>query len=88
MEEIKLAPVDRDLRDMNPLCQRLAVLDGLCCPSDAAGSYQAWGFPWDHRYLRAEYWNSQAYDVYVARARAALANYSKRHRPEDLSELM
>lgn len=75
------------LQKMNPHCRRLAVLAAFCV-FWLRGSI-AWGF-WDYATYEPRYGNfPKPTDVYVLRARAALTDYSKRHRAwRDLERLM
>ena len=87
VEEIKQHRWTVNLPEMNPLCQRLAVLAAFCA-FWLRGSI-AWGFL-DHATYEPRYGNfPKPTDVYVLRARAALADYSKRHRAwRDLERLI
>lgn len=73
--------------ETNPLCQRLAVLAAFCA-FWLRGSI-AWGFL-DYATYEPRYGNfPRPTDVYVLRARAALTDYTKRHRAwRDLARLM
>jgi len=73
--------------ERDPLCQRLAVLAAFCAYWQAEGS--AWGFL-DHATYEPIYGSyGKPSDIYVLRARAALTDFSKRHRAwKDLERLM
>lgn len=73
--------------ETNPLCRRLAVLAAFCA-FWLRGSI-AWGFL-DYAACEPRYGNfPKPTDVYVLRARAALTDYTKRHRAwRDLARLM
>ena len=73
--------------ECDPQCQRLAVLAAFCA-FWLRGSI-AWGFL-DYATYEPRYGNfPKPTDVYVLRARAALADYSKRHRAwRDLERLI
>lgn len=77
--------VSRPERD--PLCQRLAVLAAFCAHWLNEGS--AWGFL-DRATYEPLYGNAgKPMDIYVLRARAALTDFTKRHRArKDLERLM
>ena len=87
VEEVKQHRWTVNLPEMNPLCQRLAVLAAFCA-FWLRGSI-AWGLL-DHATYEPRYGNfPKPTDVYVLRARAALADYSKRHRSwRDLERLI
>ena len=87
VEEVKQHRWTVNLPEMNPLCQRLAVLAAFCA-FWLRGSI-AWGLL-DHATYEPRYGNfPKPTDVYVLRARAALADYSKRHRAwRDLERLI
>lgn len=76
--------VSRPERD--PLCQRLAVLGAFCAYWLNEGS--AWGFL-DRATYEPLYGNAEKpTDIYVLRARAALTDFTKRHRAwKDLDRL-
>ena len=87
VEEVKQYRWTVNLPEMNPLCRRLAVLAAFCA-FWLRGSI-AWGLL-DHATYEPRYGNfPKPTDVYVLRARAALADYSKRHRAwRDLERLI
>ena len=87
VEEVKQHRWTVNLPEMNPLCRRLAVLAAFCT-FWLRGSI-AWGLL-DYATYEPRYGNfPKPTDVYVLRARAALADYSKRHRAwRDLERLI
>ena len=87
VEEVQQHRWTVNLPEMNPLCRRLAVLAAFCA-FWLRGSI-AWGLL-DYATYEPRYGNfPKPTDVYVLRARAALADYSKRHRAwRDLERLI
>ena len=87
VEEVKQHRWTVKLPEMNPLCQRLAVLAAFCA-FWLRGSI-AWGFL-DYATYEPVYGSyEKPTDVYVLRARAALTDFSKRHRAlRDLERLI
>lgn len=76
------------LAEMNPLCQRLSVLAAFCA-FWLRGGDAAWGFL-DRATYEPRYGNfPKPTDVFVLRARAAVTEYTKRHRAwRDLERLI
>lgn len=87
VEAVKLHRRTVGRPETNPLCQRLAVLAAFCA-FWLRGSI-AWGFL-DYATYEPLYGSfEKPTDVYVLRARAALTDYSKRHRAwRDLERLI
>jgi len=75
------------LPERDPLCQRLAVLAAFCAHWQGDG--RAWGFL-DYATYEPVYGScGKPTNIYVLRARAALTDFSKRHRAwKDLDRLM
>ena len=87
VEAVKLHRRTVGRPETNPLCQRLAVLAAFCA-FWLRGSI-AWGFL-DYATYEPLYGSfEKPTDIYVLRARAALTDYSKRHRAwRDLERLI
>ena len=75
--------------ECNPQCQRLAVLAAFCTFWLKGAGALAWGFLDNATYEPVSVSYEKPSDVYVLRARAALTDFTKRHRAiRDLKRLI
>lgn len=75
--------------ESKPLCQRLSVLAAFCCYWMPSGYGYAWGYLDRATYEPVCIRYEKPTDVYVLRARAALTEFTKRHRAlRDLKRLI